>query len=171
MLDIVGFSPVAFDDAKILILGSMPGVKSLNVKQYYAHAQNSFWDIMGTLFAISRDDTYEKRLTVLCENKIALWDVMKACRRQGSLDADIEANSIVANDFIAFLHKHTNITHVYFNGAKAEQAYAKHVLNTLSERFANIQYLRLPSTSPAHAAMSREQKLEQWKVIKECLGD
>jgi len=169
MSDIIGFLPVASEDAKVLILGSMPGVKSLNEKQYYAHGQNGFWGIIEVLFGINRSYGYEQRLTLLCEYRIALWDVMKACRRHGSLDADIEANSIVANGFEIFFKEHPDITHVFFNGSKAEQAYKKYVLNDLPEKFSGIQYLRLPSTSPAHAVMPFDQKLKQWEVVKDCL--
>ena len=96
-------------DAKVLILGSMPSRKSLAARQYYAHQQNAFWPIMGELFGFSTHLGYEQRLERLRENHIALWDVAHQCVRPGSMDHAIEMESVVANDFAAFLTRHPSI--------------------------------------------------------------
>ncbi len=166
---IFSFPPVVASDAKILILGSMPGKKSLEKNQYYAHAQNCFWFIVEKLFEINNPLEYHQRIAILNHYKVALWDVLKACQRQGSLDSAIESDSIVLNDFENFLQQYSQIKHVFFNGAKAEQEYKKRVLPNFPVALKHLYYFRLPSTSPAHASMSRQEKLKQWMVVKECL--
>ena len=102
---------------------------------------------------------------MLVEHGIALWDVLRACARPGSLDADIVESSIVPNDFQSFFELHRGIEAVYFNGAKAEHAYRRHVHPSLRGRAAGIDLTRLPSTSPAHAALYFEAKLAAWRVM------
>lgn len=157
------FPPVADKHACILILGSMPGVESLRQQQYYAHPRNAFWSVMAALFGINLDDSYQYRCQGLIKNGIAVWDVMKACQRRGSLDQHIDDSSIEANDFNHFLSQHPEIKQILFNGSKAEQVFIKHVLNTLDEPFRQIPRQRLPSTSPAHAAMNQQTKITIWK--------
>jgi TDG/mug DNA glycosylase family protein len=170
MSTVSGFPPVADNKAVILILGSMPSIKSLQANQYYAHPRNSFWFILSALFAENRDLAYEEKKALLLNNRIALWDVLKSCQRKGSLDSSIKNGTIEANDFNSFFAKHKAIKAVYFNGARAEQEYRKHVMPVLDEKFSAIEYTRLPSTSPAMASLSREQKLQQWKVILQNLN-
>jgi double-stranded uracil-DNA glycosylase len=165
MTDSIGFPPIAKPDAKILILGSMPGQKSLEENQYYAHPRNSFWPILLQLFGVNKDLSYEQRKQFLYENKIALWDVLKSCYRKGSLDSDIDYSTIEANDFNVFFEMHPKIKTVFFNGIKAEQIYNKEVLGNL-KKHKELNYYKLPSTSPAHAAMNMEQKLKEWEIIK-----
>lgn len=169
MTIIHSFAPVSRPDARVLLLGSMPGVRSLQQAQYYAHARNAFWPIMGALFGAAPQLPYTERLHVLMSHRIALWDVLKCCERPGSLDTAIAEASIVANDFAAFYALHPHIGWVFFNGAKAEAAYKKYVLPALAGGCDSPRYLRLPSTSPAHAGMGFGGKLEQWKVVKEAL--
>ena len=159
------FPPISGPDARILILGSMPGKASLLATQYYAHPRNAFWKIVGRIFHIDCSLPYRRRCDALVKNKIALWDVLKACTRSSSLDADIVESSIIPNAFEPFFATHSRIEAVYLNGATAAQAYRKKVLPGLSHPAASISAVRLPSTSPAHAAMSFEQKLAAWKVI------
>ncbi len=156
---IYSFPPVADDRVRLLILGSMPGVLSLTENQYYAHPRNLFWPIMGALFGAAREVPYAQRLQILKDNHIALWDVLRSCQRTGSLDSDIQCEE--ANDFKAFFAQHPGITHVFFNGGKAETSFRKHVKDA-PER---LTLMRLPSTSPAHATLSFEKKLEVWKQI------
>ncbi len=163
MLDLACFPPVAAPDARILILGSMPGQASLNAGQYYAHARNVFWPIMGELLGFSPGLPYPQRLLLLQAAGVALWDVIAACERSGSLDAAIVPDSIRANDFAAFFAVHREIRDVFFNGAAAEQAFRRHVAPRLS--LAGLSFRRLPSTSPAHAAQGFAQKLAAWSVI------
>ncbi len=151
------FPPVADHNAKILILGSMPGIKSLNENEYYAHQRNDFWKIMGKLVSAHPDLPYEQRLEVLKQAGLALWDVLQSCSREGSLDANIKHEQ--ANDFATFFENHPLITHVYFNGAKAEQSFKKFVLK--KQMLPELKLHRLPSTSPAHAGMRYEEKLRE----------
>ena len=161
---IQSFPPIENPAAKILILGSMPGKESLRTGQYYAHRRNAFWPIMGDLVGAAITLPYEARIQVLKSTGIALWDVLASCTRHSSMDADIEADSICANDFASFFLKHPHITQVFFNGGMAEKCFHKHV------RFEprRLDYLRLPSTSPANASMRYEQKLSAWRVILQC---
>ena len=164
MPHIQGFPPICRSDAHTLILGSMPSRESLARQKYYAHPRNSFWPIVTRLLGITTTD-YASRALQVTEEGIAIWDVLQACTRQGSLDSDIDDRSIVTNDFSTFFEQHPNITRVFFNRAKAESVYLKHVLPHLPARQAKIKLQRLPSTSPANAAMTVERKLEKWRVI------
>lgn len=157
------FAPIEDVTAKVLILGSMPGQASLTAGQYYAHTRNAFWRIMSELLRIDAAATYDVRVRALKTARIALWDVLQSCTREGSLDTKIENALLVANDFKTFLRKHEEIRHVFFNGVKAEDCYRRHVLPEIDSD--SITYLRLPSTSPANASLSFERKLEAWRVI------
>jgi len=160
------FPPIATRDATTLILGSLPGRKSLEMQQYYAHPQNAFWKLIGAIF----DDgplTYARRVKILTSNRIALWDVLAAAERPGSLDSSIVRDSALANDFEAFFRAHPRIRRVFFNGRKAEEIFRRHVLPKLGGEFAGIRYECLPSSSPAHAGMPFAKKLERWRRIEE----
>ena len=161
-----GFPAVSTTNARVLILGSMPGRASLEAGQYYAFGRNAFWKIMGDLFAASPDLAYPQRLSKLVENRLALWDVLVACLRPGSLDADIEIASAKANDFNLFFTTHPAISHVFFNGRTAESVFKRRVVPGLAH---NPVLTALPSTSPAHAGMTYEQKLQQWSMIARVL--
>ena len=167
MADIEGFPPIGDKNARLLILGSMPGKASLEAGQYYAHPRNQFWPIMAELLGGVPLPDYVAKIQMLLKANIALWDVMKSCYRPGSLDAAIAKESIVANDFNGFLANHSRVTHVFFNGATSEQAFRRLVLPELNNYALTLQ--RLPSTSPAHAALSYQQKLQSWRVILEVL--
>ncbi|HIF50592.1 MAG TPA: DNA-deoxyinosine glycosylase [Thiotrichaceae bacterium] len=166
MTNSIGFPPIVKSDATILILGSMPGQKSLDENQYYAHPRNNFWPIMFQLFNVKNDLVYEQRKQLLLDNKIAVWDVLKSCYREGSLDSDIDNSSIEANDFVSFFENNPKVKAVFFNGAKAEQIFNNEMLHRL-QQVEGIEYYKLPSTSPAHAVMTREQKLIEWEIIKQ----
>ena len=155
------FAPIADENAEVLILGSMPGRASLAAGQYYAHRQNAFWRILCELLRIDPSSAYEVRAQALKSARIALWDVLQSCTREGSLDAAIERDTQIANDFRSFFDAHEQIRRVFFNGAAAEACFTRHVLPEIEKRA--IRYVRLPSTSPAHASMSFEQKLEAWR--------
>ncbi|KNY10781.1 DNA glycosylase [Achromobacter piechaudii] len=155
-----GFAPVSAPDARVLVLGSMPGVASLRQARYYAHPRNTFWPIAGQVLGFDPALDYPARLAALQAARVALWDVLHACERPGSLDADIRRDTLVPNDFAAFLAAHPAITRICFNGAKAAALYRRHVLPTLPRA---LDYVDLPSTSPAHAAASFESKLAAWR--------
>ncbi|MDO9140057.1 MAG: DNA-deoxyinosine glycosylase [Methylobacter sp.] len=156
------FEPVADSDAEILILGSMPGQASLAAAHYYANRRNVFWKIIAQLLDFDPDAAYEMRLQALKAAGIALWDVLQSCTRTGSLDARIDAASVTVNDFQDFFRRHGQIRTVCFNGATAEAMYRRHVLPGVSAL--PIDYLRLPSTSPAHATLCYEQKRQAWQA-------
>jgi len=141
----------------------MPGKESLRACQYYAHPRNAFWKIMGELLGTFTALPYESRSLMLKSAGIAVWDVLASCQRSSSLDADIDTSTIAANDFNAFFASHPHIRQVFFNGHMAEKCFLKHVQPWLAPM--SLHYQRLPSTSPAHAAITYEQKLEAWKVV------
>lgn len=160
---IQGFPPVAAADARVLVLGSMPGKASLQAARYYAHERNAFWRIMGDLIGAGPEVPYPQRLEKLKAAGIALWDVMAACEREGSLDADIVSASIQPNDFSAFLAVQRSIRRIFFNGGAAESGFRRLVLPVLNHP--DLELVRLPSTSPAHAACGYAEKLAAWSVI------
>jgi TDG/mug DNA glycosylase family protein len=159
---ISSFPPVACSTAQVLILGSIPGEASLREGQYYAHPRNAFWKIMAEIIGFDPDTAYENRLEALKNSGIALWDVLHSCQRKGSLDSAIEIDSIKVNDLDAFFAAHPDIKLVCFNGAAAEQCYKKYVIG--KDRQIPISHVRLPSTSPAHAALSFNRKVEAWRA-------
>ena len=162
MIDLLrSFEPVAASDAKVVILGSMPGQRSLSAVEYYAHPRNAFWTIMGAVVGVAADAAYDERLRLLQANGIALWDVLHSCHRNGSLDSAIRSGSVRTNDFTSFFREHSAIATVLFNGATAERYYKRYVLPTL-ERVPGRHRL-MPSTSPAHAAVSLSRKIELWR--------
>jgi hypoxanthine-DNA glycosylase len=154
-----GFPALERADARILVLGSLPGQKSLTAQEYYAHPQNSFWPIMQQIFGVVGD--YENRCLRLRDNKLALWDVLRTSVRPGSLDADIQRETAVANNFGKFLLAHKRIERIAFNGKKAEQLFRAMVPKELYE---HVQLIGLPSTSPAYAAMPFAAKLRLWSA-------
>jgi TDG/mug DNA glycosylase family protein len=159
---ITGFPPIAARNARVLILGSMPGEASLAAGQYYAFRHNQFWRIAGEICGVAPDAPYPRRKAALKRRRIALWDVVAICVRPGSLDASIREDTIRVNDFAAFLAKHPQIRRVCFNGRKAESAWRRHVLPSLPAT-RKLEYRLLPSTSPAHAGMGYRSKLRAWR--------
>lgn len=155
------FAPVADAGARVLVLGSMPGVASLGAAQYYAHPRNLFWPIMGSLLGFDAGLPYAQKMRHLGAAGIALWDVIGECVRPGSLDTRIDARSVVPNDIGVLLACRPSITRIRFNGAAAEALFRRHVAPGLA---ATPDLQRLPSTSPAHAAMGFEAKLAAWRA-------
>lgn len=152
------FEPIETKDSKILILGTMPGERSLRLQQYYGHAGNHFWKIMFALLNEPFTDNYTKRVQLLQEKKIAVWDVLSHCEGNGSADSNIKNEK--ANDFKSFYKKHPDIKRVFFASKKAEHFYDKYVGKN-KEKI----YSLLPSTSRANTWKSFDQKLEHWKEI------
>lgn len=159
---IQSFPPIADANATLLILGTIPGKASLKENQYYAHPQNLFWKILGNILEFDPLASYEKRVKIVLAARIAIWDVTKSCARESSLDADISA--VVPNDFNSFFSLHPQIRRICFNGAKAEQLFMKHVYPPLAERCKPLEFIRLPSTSPANASIPFDKKLEAWET-------
>ncbi len=159
-----GFPPLADARARVLVLGSMPGVASLRAQQYYGHPRNAFWPIMGDIFGFDAAAPYAQRVEALLAHRVAVWDVLAACERQGSLDADIDAASIEVNDFAGFLAGHPQLRRLCFNGATAQTMFRRHVLPRLAAPLP-FDLVRLPSTSPAHAGMRLADKRRAWQAV------
>jgi hypoxanthine-DNA glycosylase len=160
-----GFPPIAAPDAQVLILGSLPGRVSLERRQYYAQPQNAFWRLMGVLFDAGPEVPYEVRTARLVAHRVAVWDVCKAAVREGSLDADIDLATVIPNDFNWFFGAHPAVGLVCTNGGTATRLYQRLVLPMLPAALRALPVRPLPSTSPAHAAMRFEQKLERWRMV------
>lgn len=158
-----GLPPVVGPHAQLLILGSMPGVRSLDTQQYYAQPRNAFWPIMGQWLGAGPEKPYDDRLEILQGNRIALWDVLEACHRPGSLDAAIRVVDALPNDFEGFLATHSAITHVFFNGVAAAGLFQRLVVARGLAPQRPINYATLPSTSPANARMRLGEKVEAWR--------
>lgn len=156
-----GFPAIARTDARILILGSLPGERSLSANQYYAHPQNAFWRIMRDI--AGAEGTYSERCEALMDRGIALWDVLASSVRPGSMDADIQSDTAVANDFSKFLMVHDGVELICFNGQKAAQMFTRMVHLSLDGN--ELRFASLPSTSPAYASMSYVDKLAKWRSI------
>lgn len=167
---IEGFPPIAAPDARALILGSMPSAASLRAGQYYGHPRNAFWWIMGELFGAGPALPYAERAARLRQARVAVWDVLHSCAREGSLDSSIDPASERANDFGAFFRRLPDLECVLFNGHKAEQAFRRHVLAAEPACASRLRCLRLPSTSPAMAAAAREAKLKAWRAALDRLA-
>lgn len=157
-----GFPPVADPRARVLVLGSLPGRKSLEMQQYYAQPYNAFWRIMGELVGAGLDLPYRSRLERLRAHGIALWDVLAAGEREGSLDSAIVPDSIVVNGFDEFFARHRRIELICFNGNAAANLFRRNVLPVLAPHWAGIERRVLPSTSPAYASLGFHEKLDRW---------
>ena len=141
-------------DAKVMIVGSMPSVKSLADAQYYAHPRNSFWPILFDIFGVVPHNDYELKKAMIRENGLALWDAAACCEREGSLDSRMR--DIQYNDFSALYAQCPDIRAVLCNGGTAHALFMKS--GFAGERLV----LRMPSTSPAYT-MPYERKLTIWK--------
>jgi double-stranded uracil-DNA glycosylase len=163
-----GFAPVSRPDARVLILGTLPGEASLRACEYYAQPRNAFWQIVQCLFGIERTLPYEVRVDGLKHKGIALWDVCGAARRPGSLDTKISSSTVEPNLFEPFLARHPCIELMCFNGQKSHQLFQRMVQPTLSESD-HLRFEVLPSTSAA-LAVPLEEKLSRWRVIADHCG-
>lgn len=150
------FLPISNHDAEILILGSLPGEKSLELQEYYGHAQNKFWKLIAAITEHELPQDYEEKVKLLKISKIALWDVVHSAHRIGSLDTAI-LNEI-QNDLEIFINDHQNLKIIAFNGRKAESLFNKYF-----QKKDEINYVLLPSSSSANARMLMDRMVEQWK--------
>lgn len=158
MLKLTGFPPLSDKHSGILILGSMPGPVALKKKEYYGFPGNHFWKIMQGLFELRGDLSYQKKIALLKENHIALWDVIGSCRRVGASDSTIR--DVSPNNIPALIRRHKHIRTIFLNGKTAEKLYRRYFGLEIK-----VSAYYLPSTSPAHASMSYEKKLSAWRVI------
>lgn len=161
-----GFPPLVTDDARILVLGSLPGQRSLAEREYYAHPKNAFWRIMGKLFDAGPELPYAERVARLAEARVAVWDVLASSVRPGSLDSSIDVNTAQSNDFGAFFRRYPGIAMLCFNGKTAARLFARLASGPVLQHYAESARLVLPSTSPAYAAMPFAEKLSRWSVIR-----
>lgn len=161
----LGFPPVFRHDCRVLILGSLPGVRSIETQQYYGHARNGFWTIMQRLLGVDATASYEARCRALIESRVGLWDMLAASVRPGSLDSAIDMSTAQPNDVRSLLHEGGDIRAVAFNGRKAAQLFGRYC-GDHDNATRSIDLLTLPSTSPAHAAMSLHEKTREWSLLK-----
>lgn len=160
---LTGLAPAIGSNARVLVLGSMPGAESLRLQQYYAHPRNAFWRIVDDVFAIPQTVSYALRMTALNDVGIAVWDVLAECRRRGSLDAAIDPDSVRPNNVAGLLRAHLGIARIVLNGGLAAKAFKTHIATdrAIPE---TIEVIAMPSTSPANAAMTYAEKLARWRT-------
>ena len=162
---IYGFEPVWREDARMLILGSMPSVESLRQSFYYAHPRNAFWPMISEILGEAVPETIADKKDMLLRHRIAMWDTVGSCERAGSLDSAIRDPQ--PNDFAALFRNCPEIKHIFFNGATAHQLYCKLVAKEDGRRMLH----RLPSTSPAYT-LKYEIKRARWQAaLKEAFPD
>lgn len=168
--EICSFPPVLGEDPRILILGSMPGERSLQQHEYYAHTANAFWRLLGEILLFDAAAPYAERIEALRRNRVALWDVIARCQRQGSADSAIDAASIRVNDLRGLLQGNPGIRTIFFNGRKAEQEFRRRLWLQRESWMEGVALVALPSSSPAYAAMNFAQKLAKWRMIRTALS-
>ncbi|MBD1426611.1 DNA-deoxyinosine glycosylase [Sphingobacterium arenae] len=157
------FAPIIPQKSKILILGSLPGDRSLQENQYYAHPQNRFWKTLALLLSVPIPMDYVDRVNLLHRHHIALWDVCEVAMRKGSMDSDILKEN--PNRIDQLLQDNADIRTICFNGQKAQKLFDKYF-----NRSPHIQYITLPSSSPANANFNQEQLLSAWEVVRKILS-
>ena len=168
---IYGFEPLAAPDARVLVLGTVPSRRSLDAGEYYANPANAFWFIMERLCGGSPGRDYPARVAMLKGAGVALWDVLQAAERDGSLDSAIVAGTEVPNDIGALLARCPLIHTVFLNGGKADALFRRCVLPQLqSGPNAPARFQRLSSTSPANARLTWQAKLEAWSPVAAALA-
>lgn len=163
---VASFPPQLGPRCRVLVLGTAPSLRSLEMRQSYAHPHNLFWPFMGLLYDAGPEWPYAERIARLHAHGVGIWDVLERCERDGSLDSAIVPSSEVANDIPGLLRREPTIAAIALNGAKAYQVFRRRIAPLLdaaaSER---VQVLALPSTSPANASIPRAAKLERWREM------
>ncbi|MDR3585912.1 MAG: DNA-deoxyinosine glycosylase [Desulfosporosinus sp.] len=155
---LTSFQPIIDEHSRLLILGSMPGVESLRLQQYYANPRNQFWKILYTLFNSEPNPDYEERVSFVKSKKIAVWDVIGSCYREGSLDSNIREEKV--NNFSALFKTYPDLKTILFNGGKAYETYKKWIgFGTIP----NLTFHKLTSSSPANTKRY-EEKLREWSA-------
>jgi len=165
---VASFPPQVGADCRVLVLGTVPSLRSLELRQSYGHAQNLFWPLMGELFDAGPALPYVERIARLHRRGIGIWDVLKVCERPGSLDSSIVPASEVPNAIAWLLRRERSIRAIALNGGKAQQAFRRHIAAQLDTRLVErVAVLALPSTSPANASIPRAEKRRRWSVLLE----
>jgi TDG/mug DNA glycosylase family protein len=153
--------------ARVLILGSFPGARSLDEQRYYAHGRNRFWPALAPRCGTDPAAPYALRIAALKRRGIALWDVLRECRRPGSLDQDIARASEIPNEVGAFIARRPELRAILLNGQAAAALFARHVLPRDLWPDCGLLVRTMPSTSPAHAAMSLGEVSDAWGTVVE----
>jgi double-stranded uracil-DNA glycosylase len=162
LTNVTAFPPIVGRRPRILVLGSLPGVASLVAHQYYAHPRNAFWRILAEITGCSATASYAERVAAAKRARLAIWDVLAAARRPGSLDSAIDAATVVTNDFNTFLARYRSIELICLNGTAAATLFTRHAVPQLDPHAARVPRVRLPSTSPAHASLTFARKRAAW---------
>ena len=163
---VLSFAPQVGAGCRVLVLGTAPSRRSLELQQSYAHPQNLFWPFMGELYDAGPELPYAERIARLHRRGVGIWDVLESCERPGSLDSAIRADSEVPNDIPALLERYPSITVLAVNGAKALQVFRRRIEPAIvTARREGLVVLALPSTSPANASIPRARKLERWRAM------
>jgi hypoxanthine-DNA glycosylase len=150
------FKPIVFKDTQILILGSFPSIQSFEKNFYYAHPRNQFWKLLESITSYPVNNR-DQKVWLLKECKFGLWDMVKVCSRENSLDSSLENEAV--NDLAAFLEEHPSITKLAFTGKKAEALFKTHFPHL------TIETVYLPSPSAAYAKMTFDEKAAQYKKL------
>jgi hypoxanthine-DNA glycosylase len=163
---VASFPPQVGSGCRLLVLGTVPSLRSLAMRQSYAHPHNLFWPFMGVLYGAGPELAYAERIARLHAAGVGIWDVLERCERPGSLDSSIVAASEVPNDIPRLLDEHPTIAAVALNGAKAHEVFRRRIAPAIDpQRRAALEVLALPSTSPANASIPRAEKLERWRQV------
>lgn len=152
------FEPISNENTEVLILGTMPGDKSLDLGEYYGHPRNRFWKIISTITKNDLPQTYSEKKKLLLKSRIGIWDVSHKAVRKGSLDSAIKEEE--PNDLTGFIEKHKNLIVIGFNGTKSEKLHDKYF-----DRKSGIKYISLPSTSPANTGIDFDGICKKWRQI------
>ena len=161
-----GFKPLLGTEPKVLILGTMPSVQSLKTQQYYGHPRNAFWWIMSELFGFDYALSYLDRVDCITKKQVAVWDVIASCHRPGSLDSNIDQHTLTPNCLSELIASTPSLRLIAFNGQVAQKLFKKFI----GEQAWQGDIVILPSTSPANAGMTKEDKLCRWSKITEYLA-
>jgi hypoxanthine-DNA glycosylase len=165
-MKVSSFPPQVGEGCRLLVLGTVPSLRSLEMRQSYAHPHNLFWPFMGVLYDAGPERPYAERIARLQAAGVGIWDVLRDCHRPGSLDSSIRADSEVPNDIPGLLEDYPTIRAIALNGAKAQQVFARRILPAIAlARRDALAILALPSTSPANASIPRDVKLDRWRVL------
>lgn len=168
---VASFPPQVATGCRVLILGTAPSVRSLQLQQSYAHPQNLFWPLMGEMFDAGPELPYAERIERLHRIGIGIWDVLEYCERPGSLDSSIVRSSEVANDIPRLLAAQDSITTIALNGGRAQDSFRRLIRPAMDAGLrARVSLLDLPSTSPANAGMSKSEKRRRWRALVEFAG-
>lgn len=161
------FQPIASAHTHTLVLGTMPGQRSLLAQQYYAHPRNALWPILCAIvtgevprYSTHQEISYPERCKLICKAGYSLWDVLDSCKRPGSLDGNIVRDSELPNRIPDFIDTHPHLSKIIFNGRTAEKLFRRHIQPELKEF--KLTTICLPSTSPAMASLTLQAKFTIW---------